>query len=540
MASEQRWWRTAKNHFTSTIERKGCNPPFVSADLGVFQNGKTSADLQARGSLNYAVNKQLGLTASGGYEGEKFVSGENRPSFAGVFDQRNGARTNAALGINWRADQPIGGLHRVAISTRASVRHEGGVEAKTASTVSASVSAQIGETGPLVSAVVQSGSDDRDGEGVSSNSIRVRALQRFKFGSVTAAYSQSKSEGREDAQQLVATVQTNPVKKVFARGASVQIVPNANLNWDGDQTRANIGASALADSGRLFGQRLNVQSRFSSFSNFTAEDENAQSTRFLGSVQARYRLTKSAELSAIYTDDFNGLSDLSVAVRGSLRFNPPRASRLPEEGRGILNGRVFLDRNRDGIRQASEPGVPGVRVKLIGTRIGLNTSSEGFFTIQNIQQGLYAVTVSRESLPLGYLVPEEAQPRVTVGSGRRSDVEIPLILSGQIRGTVFVDDNASGAVDPGEKRIEGQWIKLTPKAGGESTDIHSAAFGQFGFESVDPGEYIAETVVAGQTVRIELTIDPQNPFVVAQLPIPPDIFEGRGGVDFSAGLLGEP
>lgn len=519
---------------------QGLQSAFVAGDIGVFAGDESGADLQVRGSLNYAINEHLGLSASGGYQGQKFASGANRPAFQAVFDQRNGARTNLTVGSTWRAKEAKGAFHRLALSARGTVRHEGGDDSKTATTVSVGANAQIGEVGPSVSVVALRSSDSGTDGASSTSSVRLRALQRFDYGSITASYAYSRSDTAADTQQFVATAQAKPIIRALGKGASVRLVPNASVNWDGEKTRTYAGASAIADSGRAFGPRLNVQSRFSSFADFTADDENAQTTRFLGSVEARYQVTKNAQITAVYTDDFQGRSDLSVGVRGALRFNPPRSSRLPDEGRGVLNGRVFLDRNRDGIRQEDEPGIPGVRVTLVGTRMGLNTTSDGYFTVQNIRQGLYRVTVSRESLPLGYLVPEEAQPRVTVGSGRRTDVEIPLILSGQVRGSIFIDDNANGEVDPGERRLEGQWVSLIPKAGGETLNIHSAAFGQYGFESVDPGEYTARTTVSGHPIEVDVVVGADSPFIVAPIAVPPDLPEVGGGVDFSTGVLGEP
>ena len=177
---------------------------------------------------------------------------------------------------------------------------------------------------------------------------------------------------------------------------------------------------------------------------------------------------------------------------------------------------------------------------LIGTRLGLNTSGEGYFTIQNVREGIYSVTVNKKSLPLGYMVPEDAQPRVTIGSGRRTDVDIPLILSGQVRGTIFIDENANGVTDSGEKRLEGQWVKLISEENGEAQVIHSASFGQYGFENVDPGRYILETTISGQPVRQAITVDSANPFVIAPIPIPPDLADSGGGIDLAAGVLGEP
>lgn len=519
---------------------QGLQSAFIAGDLGVFSGAASGVDARVRGTANYAINDQSGLTGSISYEGAKFAAGAERSSFEGVFDQRNGARTNATLGANWRADQPIGAFNRVTLSVRATGRHQGGDNAQTSMNLTGAVNAQIGESGPTVSAVVQRSYDESDEGSAESQSLRVRGVQRMKLGTVTASYSIAGNDTGSSKQQFVATAQTNPIKKTSEKGAAIQVSPNATLNWDGSETRINAGVSAFADSGSIFGPKFHLLSRFAAFSAFTADDEDAQSTRFLGAVEARYRVAKNAVLTAIYTDDFNGRSDLSVGLRGSMTFNPPRASRLPDEGKGVLNGRVFLDKNRDGIRQDDEPGVPGVRVTLIGTRIGLNTSREGYFTIQNVKQGLYAVTVGRQSLPLGYLVPESAQPRVTVGSGRRTDVDIPLILSGQIRGSIFVDRNANGLADPGEQRLEGQWVQLISKDGSDTRNIHSASFGQYRFESVDPGEYTLKTQISGRPVTQTVIIDGDHPFAVVPIPVPPDIVETGGGIDLSAGVLGEP
>lgn len=520
---------------------KGLQSAYVAADVGAFQGDASGADLRARASVSYALSKQTGLSASASYEGAKFAAGAERANFAGVFDHRVGARTNVSVGANWRAEEPWGVLNRVSLATRASVRHQGGDEAASDASLSFAANAQIGETGPNVSAVVQTTSTDQNGVSANSTSVRLRGMQRFDWGSVTASYQNTSSDAAESSQQFVATAQANPVRKrLNSKDAVVQVAPNATVNWNGVETRINAGVSALVDAGRTFGTKLKLQGRFSAFSDFSADQEETVNTRFLGALEARYAINRNTQITAIYTDDFNGRNDLSVALRGTLNFNPPRQSRLPDEGKGILNGRVFLDRNRDGIRQNNEPGIPGVRVTVIGTRLALNTSREGYFTIQNVKQGLYSVTVSKKSLPLGYMVPENAQPRVTIGAGRRTDVEIPLILSGQVRGTIFVDANANGSVDPGEKRVEGQWVRLISEGGGEILTIHSASFGQYGFENVAPGTYELQATVSGQPVSQTIQVDDKNPFVIAPIPVPPDLVDKGGGVDLASGVLGDP
>ncbi len=520
---------------------KGLQSAYVAADIGAFSGDASGADVRARASASYAINRQAGLSATANYDGAKFAAGAQNPNFAGVFDQRVGARTNVSVGANWRADRPWGAFNRVSFATRAAVRHTGGENAETDTSISVSANTQIGESGPMVSAIVQTNTTDASEASGQATTVRLRGVQRFKWGSVTASYQNTSSDTADGTQQFVATAQANPIRRQLnEKGATVQVAPNAVVNWDGEKTRFNAGASAFIDAGQTFGSKLGLQGRVSAFSDFSAEDENAASTRFLGALEARYRINSNTQVTAIYTDDFQGRRDLSIGLRGALQFNPPRQRRLPDEGKGILNGRVFLDRNRDGIRQDNEPGVPGVRVTLIGTRLGLNTAREGYFTIQNIKQGLYTVTVGKQSLPLGYMVSESAQPRVTIGAGRRTDVEIPLILSGQVRGTIFIDANANGAVDPGENRLEGQWVNLISDETGETQTIHSASFGQYGFENVGPGTYTLKTTVSGRPVVQQIEIDGKNPFVIAPIPIPPDLADKGGGIDLAAGVLGEP
>ncbi|MEM9374717.1 MAG: SdrD B-like domain-containing protein [Pseudomonadota bacterium] len=517
---------------------RGIQSAFVAADLGAFTGAASGADVRLRGSLNYAATGQLGVTLGGSYDGAKFAAGVDRPNFDGVFDQRNGARTNFSVAATWRAEQPIGALHRLAFGARTLARHRGGAQPETATSHTLSANARIGAIGPTVSAVVQQTQSSQNGAG--NTSIRLRGLQRFTLGTLTVSYNMSQGSDAARTEQLVATAQTLPFRKRFEKDVTVQVAPNAVLNWTELGTRLNAGASVIAESGRLFGPRLDVQARLSTFADFTAEQEAGSATRFLGALEARYRVAKNAVLTAVYSDDFAGRTNLSIGLRGTLTFNPPRVSRLPDEGKGVLNGRVFLDRNRDGIRQEDEPGIPGVQVMLIGTRIGLNTGTGGYFTIQNIREGLYAVTVNRQSLPLGYLVPEASQPSVTIGSGRRTDVDIPLILSGQVRGTVFIDDNGNGQVDAGERRLEGQWITLESKDGTRSFTSHTASFGQYGFESVDPGTYTLKTTISGHPVVQDITVDVDSPFVIAPIPIPAELGDKAGEDDLSGGVLGEP
>ncbi|MDJ0921087.1 MAG: SdrD B-like domain-containing protein [Henriciella sp.] len=516
----------------------GLQSAYVSGDIGAFSGDQSGADVRVRANANYAVSDTVGLTANASYDGEKFASGAGRTTFAGVFDQRVGARTAVSTSAFWRKREPWGALQRVSFGARASIDHSGGDIETTNQIVSGTFSTQIGDVGPSVTAsIVRSNRTQSDADDETDVTTRVRALQRFDWGTINATYVNTQQDNAETVQQFVANVQTRGVQKSFDKGARVSVAPTASLNWNGDRTDARLGASIIGQSGSALGDRLVVSGRLSALSDFDMEEA---STRFFGNLQARYRLTRDVELTAQYSDDFSGNNDLTVGLRGVVTFNEPRRHSLPTEGAGILTGTVYLDHNRDGIRQEGEPGVGGVKVSVRGTGLGLRANRNGNFTIQNIKSGLYIVTVGKRSLPLGYMVAESAEPRVTIGDGRRTSVEVPIILSGQVRGTLFVDDNANGETDRGEKRLEGHWIRLIPEAGGEPLVIQSASFGQYGFENVMPGRYRLEASISGQPVVHDVEIADEEPFVVQQIPVPPDLLEKGGGVDLNAGILGAP
>ena len=65
-----------------------------------------------------------------------------------------------------------------------------------------------------------------------------------------------------------------------------------------------------------------------------------------------------------------------------------------------LAGRIYIDSNKDGIGQSTEPGISGVTLTLTGTvTVGsapvnrtTTTDSNGNYTFANVEQGTYTVT----------------------------------------------------------------------------------------------------------------------------------------------------
>ena len=139
------------------------------------------------------------------------------------------------------------------------------------------------------------------------------------------------------------------------------------------------------------------------------------------------------------------------------------------------------------------------------------------------------------------LVPEDADPKVTIGDGRVTSVDIPVIASGQVRGAIFVDENSNGELDTGEYRLEGQWVQLIPEdeEGGEAVSIQSASFGQYGFENLSPGAYKLRTKVGGRMIEVAIDLTEGDLFGVMQIAVPPDYMVPDDSAP-SGGVLGTP
>jgi len=67
---------------------------------------------------------------------------------------------------------------------------------------------------------------------------------------------------------------------------------------------------------------------------------------------------------------------------------------------GSISGYVFIDLNKDGIKDENEEGVAGVIVRIKDSDRYTYTDITGFYTISNLPMGAYIVEVPK--LPEGY------------------------------------------------------------------------------------------------------------------------------------------
>lgn len=82
-------------------------------------------------------------------------------------------------------------------------------------------------------------------------------------------------------------------------------------------------------------------------------------------------------------------------------------------------------------------------------------------------------------------------------------------FSGQITGSVFIDRDGDGQPGRGDVRLEAQPVSLTPLHPALVPVEHrTAAFGQFGFDALEPGTYLLTVSIGWDEISVPVEIAP--------------------------------
>lgn len=176
---------------------------------------------------------------------------------------------------------------------------------------------------------------------------------------------------------------------------------------------------------------------------------------------------------------------------------------------GKIGDRIWYDMNGDGVQDATEPGIPGIEVKLeadydkdgtVDATFTKTTGPDGFYLFENLPPGNYKVTVNTP--PAG--MPVTGDPDATKDG--ISTLNLPTATSenllqdfgyqpqGKIGDTIFNDDDGNGAQNGGETGIPNIQVKLEADYNKDGTT--DATFfdttdgnGNYLFENLPPGNY---------------------------------------------------
>ena len=163
-----------------------------------------------------------------------------------------------------------------------------------------------------------------------------------------------------------------------------------------------------------------------------------------------------------------------------------------------VTGTVFVDRNKNGVKDPAEPGIPGVVIQLLdptGRIVGTATTDpSGNYRISNVPPGNYTV---REIQPAGYANtptgPNQANDRpLTVGTGGVTATQFGEVLS-SLTGIVYRDFNLDGTRTPTganpDTGIPGVVVTLVNDAGIVVGTTTTDAAGVYTFTDLPAGTY---------------------------------------------------
>ena len=180
---------------------------------------------------------------------------------------------------------------------------------------------------------------------------------------------------------------------------------------------------------------------------------------------------------------------------------------------------VWQDVNGDGVQDVGEPGIAGVVVTLTGTDdkgvaitpVTATTAADGAYLFDGLRPGTYTVTFAT---PVGFVSTgtdegtndavdsDGADETVTLDSGETNlTLDSGFVQPASIAGTVVVDTDGDGTVDPGEPGLAGVTVTLTgtDNLGAPVTaTTTTGADGTYTFPGLLPGTYtVTETQPTG-------------------------------------------
>ena len=192
-------------------------------------------------------------------------------------------------------------------------------------------------------------------------------------------------------------------------------------------------------------------------------------------------------------------------------------------------GTVFEDLNKDGVKDAGEPGLPGVSVALLGPMMkNATTAADGGYCFQQLIPGNYVV--NQVNIP-GYISSTPDSVQVALGAGVDKVVNFgDYYPYGSIGNLVFYDANANGAHNVGEGGIAGVTINLTGTdeyGNAVALSATTAADGTYGFASLKAGSYVVNVD--------ETTLPPNNHLTTGNEPLNVTLARGQNLTDADFG-----
>jgi hypothetical protein len=161
---------------------------------------------------------------------------------------------------------------------------------------------------------------------------------------------------------------------------------------------------------------------------------------------------------------------------------------------GVISGMKFNDLNGDGVKDSTEPGLPGWTILLYSNSTGETdtayTDSSGHYSFTNVMAGDYAISEVQQTgwlqtYPLGYAYDES----VRGDSLMNRDFGNYLAPPSGIFGMKFSDLNGDGSKDTTDPGLAAWKIVLFRFLTEESDTTMTDTLGMYSFTNLPPGQY---------------------------------------------------
>lgn len=198
-----------------------------------------------------------------------------------------------------------------------------------------------------------------------------------------------------------------------------------------------------------------------------------------GSYQGHSRYQRTAD----------GLELSQGSLQGSLHRDGPggnwEAHPYHALGRSGVRGKLFLDRNANGVRDSREPGIAGARIHTGVTRA--TTDAAGDFSLWDLPAwSPTALELDPDSLDDPRWVSALHRATVALSPNGYGHVELPVLEGRELEGRVLLDD---GNTRWPAGRVP---LRLVPADGGEGFTLRSWSDGEFYHLPVAPGRWRVE------------------------------------------------
>ena len=237
------------------------------------------------------------------------------------------------------------------------------------------------------------------------------------------------------------------------------------------------------------------------------------------------KVTKAGELAELtQTEDPDGTKDNASGAIALNADNPVRENiNFGYIKKHAISGTVYLDQNRDKMKDTGDIDLSGVTVNLLGKDGSVvattTTDANGNYSFTGLNDGTYTVQVDKT----GSLADKEqtedpsgkADSRSQAITFTRSDPDVINVNFGyaddySIHGLVYRDGDRNETHGATEKGYANQTVELRDKDGKVVATTTTDANGAYSFEKLPAGDYTVKVVKDGALTDLDQTEDPDS------------------------------